>query len=194
MEAWDCIQPSTIFHCWQKTGILVQIDRSIVGRYDQFLSDLPASTKISIASLLNHDDQATASQSEAVIEEITEGYLNYVHNHVKPFLVPMHEHVYECIQAGLTTLDGMDNDLESLYEGDISLTPPPGLTALTFLEDLSHYFRSLPISLLPSVPGTPSTNISDLVKLLSTTRQSLHQHLESQKKQSNLDGWVQHLS
>ena len=26
----------------------------------------------------------------------------------------MHEHVYECIQAGLTTLDGMDNDL-SLY-------------------------------------------------------------------------------
>ena len=66
-------------------------------------------------------------------------------NHVKPFLVPMHEHVYECIQAGLTTLDGMDNDLESLYEGDISLTSPPiinRLTALTFLEDLSHYFRS----------------------------------------------------
>ena len=28
-------------------------------------------------------------------------------------LNPMHEHVYECIQAGLTTLDGMDNDLES---------------------------------------------------------------------------------
>ena len=41
-------------------------------------------------------------------------------NHVKP--VPMHEHVYECIQAGLTTLDGMDNDLESLYEGDITYT------------------------------------------------------------------------
>ena len=79
----------------------------------------------------------------------------------------MHEHVYDCIQAGLTTLDGMDNDLESLYEGDISLTPPPiinRLTALTFLEDLSHYFRSLAISLLPSVPGTLGTNISDLVK------------------------------
>ena len=62
----------------------------------------------------------------------------------------------------------MDNDLESLYEGDISLTPPPiinGLTTLTFLEDLSHYLRSLPISLLPSVPGTLGTNISDLVKL-----------------------------
>ena len=56
----------------------------------------------------------------------------------KPFSVPMHEHVYECIQAGLTTLDSMDNDLESVYEGDISLTPPGppiinGLTALTFL-------------------------------------------------------------
>ena len=64
----------------------------------------------------------------------------------------MHEHVYECIRAGLTTLDGMDNDLESLYEGDISLTPPPinGLTALTFLEGLSHYFWSRPITLLPS--------------------------------------------
>ena len=59
----------------------------------------------------------------------------------------MHEHVYECIQAGLTTLDGMD----SLYMKVISLTPPPiinGLTALTFLEDLSHYSRSLPITLL----------------------------------------------
>ena len=149
---------------------------------------------ISITSLLNHDDQATTSQSEAIIKEITKGYLNYVHNHVKPFLVPMHEHVYECIQAGLTTLDGMDNDLESLYEGDISPTPPPIINGLTALEDLSHYFHSLSISLLPSVPGTPSTNISDLVKLLSTTRQSPHQHLESQKKQSNLDGWVQHLS
>ena len=66
-------------------------------------------------------------------------------------------------------LDDMNNDLESLYESDISLTPPPvinGLTTLTFLEDLSHYFRSLPISLLPAVPGTPGT---DLVKLLSTT-------------------------
>ena len=38
------------------------------------------------------------------------------------------------------------------------------LTTLAFLEDLSHYFRSLAISLLPSVPGTLGTNISDLVK------------------------------
>ena len=56
----------------------------------------------------------------------------------------MYKHVYECIQAGITTLDDRDNNLKSLYESDISLTPPPiinGLTALTFLEDLSHYFR-----------------------------------------------------
>ena len=25
----------------------------------------------------------------------------------------LYEHAYECIRAGLTTLDGMDNDLES---------------------------------------------------------------------------------
>ena len=55
MEAWDCIPP----------GIQVQIDRSSVGRYEQFLPDLQVSTKISIASLLNHDEKATAS----VIEE-----------------------------------------------------------------------------------------------------------------------------
>ena len=94
VEAWDCIPPSTIFHCW---GKLVQIDR----RYEQFLSDLQESTKISIANPLNHDEKATAS----VIEEITEDYLNYdegtIHSHVKPFSVPIHEHVYECIQAGL---------------------------------------------------------------------------------------------
>ena len=62
-----------------------------------------------------------------------------VHSHVKHFSVPMYEHVYECIQAGLTMLDDMNNDLESLYESDISLTPPliiNGLTALTFLEAL----------------------------------------------------------
>ena len=74
MEAWGCIPPSTIFHYYFKL-------------VDQFLSDLQASTEISIASLLNHDEQATASES--VIEEITESYLNYdedtIHNHVKPY-------------------------------------------------------------------------------------------------------------
>ena len=63
---------------------------------------------------MNHDEQATASES--VIEEITEGYLNYdedtIHNHVKPFS-SLCVNIDECIQAGLTTLDGMDNDLES---------------------------------------------------------------------------------
>ena len=34
----------------------------------------------------------------------------------------MYEHVYECIQAGLTMLDDMNNDLESLYESDITYT------------------------------------------------------------------------
>ena len=50
------------------------------------------------------------------------------------------------------------------------LKQPPiisGLTALTFLEDLSHYFRSLPMYFLAPVSGTLGTKISDLVKLLS---------------------------
>ena len=60
-------------------GILVQIDRSSVGRYEQFLSDPQVSTKISTASRLNHDEKAAAS----VIEEITERYLeDTIHSHV----------------------------------------------------------------------------------------------------------------
>ena len=81
----------------------------------------------------------------------------------------MYEHVYECIQAGLTMLDDMNNDLESLYESDISLTPPliiNGLTALTFLEDLSHYFR-LTSYFFTSI--STWYNIPDFVKLLPTT-------------------------
>ena len=86
----------------------------------------------------------------------------------------MHEHVYECIQAWLTALDGMDNDLESLYEGDISLTLPliiNGLTALTFLEDLSHYFRSVPISSVPVKLPLLLVNIS--TNILKVRRSNL---------------------
>lgn len=106
----------------------------------------------------------------------------------------MFDHVVECIYAVLTSPEGIDNDLESLYEGD---SPPPpsiisGSTALTILDDLNQYFLSLSITQLPPVPGATATNISDLAKVLSLTQQSLAQYLESKKTQSNLDSWLQH--
>ena len=54
-------------------------------------SQQQASTKISIASLLNPDEKATAS----VIEETIECMMKILFTVMfKPFPVPMHEHVY----------------------------------------------------------------------------------------------------
>ena len=54
----------------------------------------------------------------------------------------------------------MENDLEPLVEADIASTTPLPLisssTALTFLQDLTHYFHSLPVSSLLLVPGSSS--------------------------------------
>lgn len=92
-----------------------------------------------------------------------------------------------------TSSAGIDNDLESLFEADTSFTPPPLIsssTALTFLQDLTHYFYALPVSSLPPVPGSASIDVSDLEKSLSNTHRSLNQYLETQKKQSSLDSWL----
>ena len=123
-----------------------------------FLSDLQASTKISIASLLNHDGKVTLKILLKVISVMMKILFAIMLN-LSLFLCTNTFIMMNCIQAGLTTTDGIDNDLESLYEGDTSLIPPPiinGVTALTFLKDLSYHLRS-PISLLPSVPGIPGT-------------------------------------
>ena len=41
IQLWKPGTPSTIFHCWQKTGILVPIDISSVGRYElKYLSQV----------------------------------------------------------------------------------------------------------------------------------------------------------
>jgi len=61
------------------------------------------------------------------------------------------------------------------------------LTALTFLQDLTHYFLSLPVSSLLPVPRSSSINVS---KPLSNTHRSLNQYLATQKKQSSLDHWL----
>lgn len=75
----------------------------------------------------------------------------------------MYDHVAECISAGVTTAGGIDNDLESLYEEDILPTPLPiisGSTAPTVLQDLTHYFQSLPITtFLQYLDQQPSTSL-----------------------------------
>ena len=193
IAAWDEIPASTIFHCWQKTGIHPYIDRAIVGRHDQFLTDIQQATRISVASLLNH----TTDQAPDV-EQITKLYLQHDEDVATTDVstVCISEHVADCISAGLTSIAGIDNDLESNYKEDIPAEIPTlitGTAALNALEDLQNYFLSLPISTLPPVLATHigQTNISDIAVLLSSTRQSLNQYLETQKTQSNLDKWIQ---
>ena len=55
----------------------------------------------------------------------------------------------ECIDAGLTSLAGLNNDLEFLYDEHIQDPPPPppvisGTTAINFLQELGHYFQPSP--------------------------------------------------
>ncbi|RPB27260.1 hypothetical protein L211DRAFT_834940, partial [Terfezia boudieri ATCC MYA-4762] len=113
--------------------------------------------------------------------------------HAEPGIISMSEHVSECISAGITSSAGIDNDLESLFEADTSFTPPPLIsssTALTFLQNLTHYFYALPVSSLAPVPGSASIGVSDLEKSLYNTHRSLNQYLETQEKQSSLDSWL----
>ena len=92
----------------------------------------------------------------------------------------------------------MANGLEYMDEGNMTpiLTPIiTGPTAVTFLQDLTFYFKfaSLSVSSLPAVPGSSSDiniNISDLVKSLSHVQQSLTQHLDAHRMQSQLDSWL----
>ena len=172
------------------------IFRDVVGQYDQFLLDQQESTRISITSLLNHEGSTCHD-----IEEATKSYLLHdedaASSTVDAKTVSMFTHVTNCISAGLTTTAGINNDLESLYEENISLTPPPIIsdtTALMALQDLTQYFQSLAITSLPASTQATPLNISDLRKLLASTHQALHQHLETQKTQSNLNSCLQRTS
>ena len=110
----------------------------------------------------------------------------------EPGIIPMSEHVSECISVGITSSVGMENDLESLFEADIASTPPPLISS--YFSPRSYAllsFHSLPVSSLPPVPGSSSINIFDLAKSLSNTHRSLNQYLATQKKQSSLDSWPQ---
>jgi len=141
--------------------------------------------------LLGYLSPLSSDASSTEIEEITEEYLyndeDTLDQHVDSGIICMSEHVSECVTAGLTSSAGMDNDLESLFEADIASAPPRLISrasALTFLQNLIHYFHSL--QFLRS-HGSSAINISDLAKSLSYTRQSLNQFLATQKKQSSLD-------
>ncbi|RPB21891.1 hypothetical protein L211DRAFT_840244, partial [Terfezia boudieri ATCC MYA-4762] len=112
---------------------------------------------------------------------ITNEYLQHnediLNQHAEPGIISMSEHVSECISASITSSAGIDNGLESLFEADTSFTPPPLISssiALTFLQDLTHYFYALPVSSLPPVPESASIDVSDLAKSLTYTHRSLN--------------------
>ncbi|RPB23188.1 hypothetical protein L211DRAFT_838705 [Terfezia boudieri ATCC MYA-4762] len=75
------------------------------------------------------------------------------------------------MDAGLTSLAGLNNDLESLYDEHVPDHPPPapiisGTTAVNFLQELGHYFQSLPVATVHFLQSP------DQLKLISPILQS----------------------
>jgi len=73
-------------------------------------------------------------------------FIMILNQHTEPGIISMSEHVSGCISAGITSSAGMDNYLESLFDADITSILPPSTsssTALTFFQDLTHYFHAL---------------------------------------------------
>ena len=181
VEAWDEIPAKTIFHCWQKTGIHPNIDRKDVGYYDSFLYNLHEATRTEVANLLTiYTTPSSTTPSPAEIEQVTNDYLLYdedlttTSGSTEAYTIDMSSHVKECIDAGLTTLTSLDNDLDSLYDDDLSSQAPQPIitstTAISFLNELGYYLQALPVATLPAVLGSGSAseiNISDCAKSLT---------------------------
>ena len=99
----------------------------------------------------------------------------------------MSAHVKECIDAGLTTLAGLDKDFDFLYDDDSSSPQPliTSTTAISYLNELGHYLHALPVATLPAVLGSGSgseINISDFAKSLTYLQKSLTEYVEANKK------------
>ena len=54
-------------------------------------------------------------------------------HHTEPGIIPMSEHVSECISTGITSSAGVENDPESRFEVDIASRPPPLISSSTAL-------------------------------------------------------------
>ena len=96
----------------------------------------------------------------------------------------------ECIDAGLTTLAGLDNDLDSLYDDDSS-SPQliiTSTTAISCFNGLGHYLQALPVSTLLAVLGSGSAseiNISDFAKSLTYLQHTLDSWLQPSQTSSS---------
>ena len=64
-KAWDLVPP-TIFHCWQKVGIISSIDYEFAGTYKKCLQDIQVAT-ISVASMLILDPTTDELQDHVSI-------------------------------------------------------------------------------------------------------------------------------
>ena len=181
------------------------MDRKDVEYYDSFLYNLQEATRIEVANLLTiYTIPSSTTPSPAEIEQVTNDYLLYDGNLIttsestEAHIIDMSTHVKECIDAGLTTLAGLDKDLDTLYDDDSSSPQPiiTSTTAISFLDELGHYLQALPVATLPAVFGSGSAsaseiNISDFAKSITYLQKSLIEYAEANKKQNTLDSWLQ---
>jgi len=91
----------------------------------------------------------------ADIEQVTSDY--------EPHTIEMSAHVKECMEAGPTSLAGLNNDLESLYDGHTVCKTLQHHHPL-FQVLLQSISRTRSVATLPPVPSSAEINLSHLVK------------------------------
>ena len=191
-EAWDELPAQTIFHCWQKVGLVESIDREQHGSYAEYQKYTQDSTKFSIESLL---DFGCNSQQ---VEDLTNEFLYYDED------APDEETSYEDISLNSIITDlqekvnlsnehgdnqSEDDDEESILDSQIDSETITFTDADRYLDKLSTLLEGVSVGSLPT--SGKLIQIPDAVQFLRKLRSSLKNFTEENKTQSTLSSWLQ---
>lgn len=188
-EAWDELPPQTVFHCWQKVGLVAGIDSDRDERtsYEDYLTLLQQSANTSMQSLLDFDCNSQQ------VEDLTNNFLFFDED--APDEDARAEDIsIQSVIADIRESKDSESDTESVTTD--SETAEPDLVSLTdadcYLDKLTIFLERLSVDSLP-IGGKPMP-IPDVVQSLRRLRGGLRNYSEENKKQSTLTSWLRQTS
>jgi len=205
VAAWREIPASTIFNCWQKTGIIASIVKEEVGgKYEAYIKKQEEDTAGDVASMLAIDGRAKASgpgqetplalDGDAV-KKATAAFMSFDEDKATEEATSstisqlVKEVVEDGIKSGLHKADFSPIEPES---DSPSLPPPPRTistsSALSSMDDLCTYFQHCSFSSLDTLGG--KLEVSDIIETLQAYRAGFKRHSEAAKTQKTLSDFV----
>lgn len=182
-NTWEELPVKTIFHCWQKVGLVESQDKSLHRSYEDYQYNLQLATQTAILSLI--DVNCNSQQ----IEDLARDFLNYdgeaPNSDAQPDDISLSEIILDLQCSPDPDIDH-DSDTET---SDIS-QPPTAISlaeADTHLHDLVILLEKSSFSEVPT--AGKSISVPDAVCFLTKLRSGLKSHMESRKKQVNLSTW-----